>query len=487
MYNNNYFIGWGLIFWQKFVIVCYLRKFNKLGELATEFCGLHTQSSTNKKVVCMTQSNKKSTPSIDELISNDLSKQKDDVINLDDFSLDNLNLDNLDSLLEKTPDTPTKAKADTKSISLDLDFGADEKMPEPKAKTSPTPESKPEPKTDKQPELKAEKTPDPKPTSKPVKDGSDILDELDALSQAQAKAVRASTLSEPSLPSLSSSPDDLNISKNPLLDELDDKETKTDDFELDSKDKDKADNSSAVVPVPKPAKKSLFGNKKDKGNKSKRAARTPTGKGDSKDTKRLMTIIIGAVAVLVLLIGAWFVLGGQGEEVAPTPEVASETTPAETPDTPALDTTSQAPSEGLPTPEGVPADGMVSVEGGTEAAPPADGSFDTSALDAAAAGVAQGTTPAPVTAPVAPPADTGTNVEIIDVDAITKADIPDDIALVKEEIDLLKDKGEQFSDQAKDLNKILGEMEQLTKQKEEQIALLERQIALLEEEQKKQQ
>lgn len=197
--------------------------------------------------------------------------------------------------------------------------------------------------------------------------------------------------------------------------------------------------------APPPAKKAgLFGGKgkdtKDKKGKkddspfAKAPSKKPAGK---KDLKKQLTLILGAMGV-ILVLGLLWVFLGKSEEPAPAPEP----TPVET-QAPAPEPTPEA----TETPE-TPVDTAGTTEGAT----------------------AENTaTPAP-TGDFAP----------IDADAIVQAEIPDDPALIKEEIDRLADENSRLLDQAKDIDGILSDTEKLTSAKEEQIALLEAQIAQLE-------
>lgn len=454
---------------------------------------------TVKGTSFMSQSNKnKSTPpSIDDLISNDLSNNNKN-IDLDEFSLDNLNLDNLDSLLEKTPTPDTKAKTNTQGeVSLDLDFGQDDFLaaspktnnlavakPEPKSdsKPEPKPESKPEPKPDLAKPESAPK-PEPKPEPKPAhkKDGSDILDELDSL----AKDKKPEPAKAP--PHKAQQGDEFGGLAN--------------DKSKDNKAKDEMPLANASVP--KPAKKPLFGfgskNKdkkttdkdspkdksKEKPAKAKRPTRTPKdGKGGD---KRLIAIVLGAVTVLVLLIGAWFLFGNQGSDTTalPAPEVSTAVAEPPTTDTPA---------EPMPETDGVAVDGLpadgTGVDGVAVDSVPTDGAVvgvndgvspDTSAIDALVAGNTP-STPAESTPPTMSATPAMESPEMIDVKSITGANIPEDPALIKEEIDRLADKDEQLAEQVKLINEQLVMIQNLTKAKEEQIALFEKEIAQLEKE-----
>lgn len=372
--------------------------------------------------------NKNTTPSIDDLISRETSHSGDN-INLDEFSLDNLSLDNFDTFMDKTPST----KTETQEISLDdtptLDFGLGNTSKEPK------------------------------------QDGSDILDELEALSQNLTPAPSTGGLFDnaPSQDSLvellDNAPNDGSLfetqpSESPDLPE--------------PVPEQKEETPLAALAAPKPAKKSLFGGsaKKDKPAKTAKRATRPSkvGKGNNADSKRLMMIIVGALIALVALVGAWFFLQKEEELPAPPVPAVSEAIGEPAP---------EMPQEGLPDPNA----GL----------PPTDAALDTSAIDAAAAGVADPNAVPPVVDTTAPaPTNTDTiampmdNTQEIDINAITQAEIPEDPTLIKEEIDRLKDKDEQFSEQAKLINEQLSLMQDLTKQKEEQIALIEKQIAQLE-------
>lgn len=401
----------------------------------------------------MSQNNKdKDTPpSIDDLISKERSDADNKTIDLDEFSLDNLSLDNFDSMLEKSPE-PKKVRTNTElgDISVDLDFGVSD---------------------DKK------------------KSGMDILDELDALSQAKVATPEPIIELDDKEAGESSSGLFGNsgvIDTNPpvasAIDEFEasvkaDTSEQIDNADAESKSGDVP--LAAIAPPPKPAKKSLFGSgKKDKPAKAQRAARpSKAGKSSDADSKRLMMIIIGAVIALILLIGVWFFVQG-GEEPASVPEVPAVTESVVAPPSP-------TPEESAP---------VEVVDGGVPATD--SGLPDTSAIDAAAAGtmpagdsvapltndVVAPPMPAPTTtettpAPTVPVAD---DVQMIDVKSITAASIPEDPALIKEEIDRLNDKDGQFVEQAKLIDEQLSLMKDLTKQKEEQIALLEKQIAQLE-------
>lgn len=369
----------------------------------------------------------KSIPSIDDLISNDLSNKGND-INLDEFSLDTLNLDNLDSLLEKAPEPTKPTSVNSTDTILDIDEIFD-------------------------------------PNGGSKIDSTDILDELDALSQAQSDDIAK----EP-VPSLfgatSATPDELVL---PTEDKTPSEFNETITNESATKEELPL---AAIAPTPKPTKKSLFGNKPKDKNKSKRAARPPrSGKSNNADSKRLMMIVIGAVIALALLIGVWFLLNNNTNnemvEQIPVTNPATETLMDDS-GSAAIETTGESvPSEGLPS----------------------DGTVDTSAIDAAV----NGALPEPTT----PTADPVTNItttpsadvpamnfdtSLIDVNAITQGEIPEDPALIKEEIDRLNDKDGQFAEQAKLIDEQLKMMQDLTKAKEEQIALLEAQIAQLEKE-----
>lgn len=382
----------------------------------------------------------KSIPSIDELISNDLSNNGNS-INLDEFNLDNLSLDNLDSMLEKAPE-PTKSKFDNVDITLDIDDMFS-------------------------------------PADSRAGVGDNILDELDALSQAQS----TTTSQSPSLRDVPNKADSIfevsetfDATEADLLAPKEELASQLDGLDDMSSDGNKDDLPlAAIAPTPKPAKKSMFGSKSKDKSKSKRAARPPKAGKGNQDSKRLTMIVLGALVVLALLIGAWLFLnkGATGEAVSQVPVVDPATQAVEPPPEQTNETV-----ETIETVDGT-------VEG--------EGLPDTSAIDMAVANA--GTTDPNATAPntgadatTVPPAPTqempmmNLDTSLIDVDAITQGEVPEDPALIKEEIDRLNDKDGQFAEQAKLIDEQLKMMQDLTKAKEEQIALLEAQIAQLEKE-----
>lgn len=175
----------------------------------------------------------------------------------------------------------------------------------------------------------------------------------------------------------------------------------------------------AVAPVtPAPAaksanKKPLFG---------KKTTNTKAG-----EQNKLSALIAGALVLLLLLVGAWFLFNNSAD------------------DTPVM-------AEPMPAPAIVP-----------EAPAP---------------------TPVPVTDPAPPEVTTQemptVDTNMVDVGAIVTAEIPQDPALIKEEIDRLSDKEQRLAEEAKLIDEQLGMMAELTDAKQEQIALLEAQIAQLE-------
>lgn len=405
--------------------------------------------------------NKKTPPSIDDLISKELSHDSNQ-IDLDEFSLDNLNLDNLDSMLDK----PVNAKSTTQEITLDgveLDLDLGNKS---NANSSILDE------LDALSQAKASET-TPNPTTgglfashSPANDRADddIIDLDGGFSADTTKKsddILATLDRDIATPALSPNDNPNALSDNPNQDAND---------AQNNADGDKKDELPVAGIVPKPAKKSLFGGKPKttKPSKNRRASRpSKVGKGNNADSKRLMMIVLGALVALALLIAAWFLMQDDSAETAVVaPPAISEPAPLPEPE--------------LPTDPIAPADPATSADPNAVPAATGEGLPDTSAIDAAANSLTNA--PAPTeTAPM-----TSDNTQMIDVEAITKGAIPEDPALIKEEIDRLTDKDEQFAEQAKLINEQLSLMQDLTKQKEEQIALLEAQIAQLEQEKGKQ-
>lgn len=179
-----------------------------------------------------------------------------------------------------------------------------------------------------------------------------------------------------------------------------------------------SDTDASTVPPVAPAthKKSLFGK-----NTSKKAG------PKAGEQNKLTALIAGALVLLLLLIGAWFLLNRTGDDaqtVITEPTIQTPVAPPEPPIVETVETVAQPPEESAQLP-----------------------AIDTSTVD---------------------------------VGAIVTAEIPDDPALIKEEIDRLSDKEQRLAEQAKLIDEQLTMMSELTAAKEEQIALLEAQIAQLE-------
>lgn len=151
-------------------------------------------------------------------------------------------------------------------------------------------------------------------------------------------------------------------------------------------------------------------------------------KTNANDPKKLNIMILGAVVLLLILVGAWFLMRGESEtpmppEPAPTSTQIVPATPAELP---------------TPEPSSEPAvsETLTVVEG----------------LD----------------------------IPVVNPDEILQAEIPSDPALIKEEIDRLTDQDQRLMSQVKDIETYLGDLQKLNDAKEEKITLLEAQITQLE-------